>query len=171
MATQTPLPKVNLSFSLLNKNNRPLPVKPKLTLDEKMYLNDQLLQQQMNALRKIDEKLRGKVNDEIYTVDSVECPDQFYFIQKDATKMDGNYGHQSLDYDPNSYNRMYEATSSRYNLSALENLDAVEEHQADANRMINSEYGQREEYRGDHFESKDLPAIEHKLVHTLFSLD
>lgn len=141
IATQTPLPKVNLSFSLLNKNNRPLPVKqPKRTLDEKMYLNDQLLLQQMNALRKIDEKLKGQFNDEIYTNDSIDCSDQLYLFPKEVSKMDNNYGHQSLDYDPSSYNRLYESTSSRYNFTTLENLDAVEEHQKEGAQMMNTDY-------------------------------
>lgn len=129
IATQTPLPKVNLSFSLLNKNNRPHPQKPKLSLDEKMYLNEQLLQSQMSALRKIDDKLRRKLSNDGYGMPS--HMDELYYDRGDAFKYD-NYGHQSLEFDTTSYNQYIESFAARFNYdTALENLESADEERKD----------------------------------------
>lgn len=121
MATQTPLPKVNLSFSLLNKHNRPLPQRPKLTLDEKLYMNDQRLQSQVQALRKIDDKLNGKMVDN-FSVEQIQANDGYEFA---AAFGDSNQ--QSMGFDPSAYNRQFETNNYCYSISTLENLDAAQD--------------------------------------------
>lgn len=117
IATQTPLPKVNLSFALLNKHIRPVPQKPKRSLDEKMYMNEQLLQSQMTTLRKIDDNLRRKLSDDAYVMtDMAEMAsiidEQQYYDRVDDSKYDHYDQNDGVDFETASYNQYMENMES-----------------------------------------------------------
>lgn len=120
MATQTPLPKVNVSFSSLNKCIKRRPNRPEVSINEKMYMNDRIIQTQMEELRKIDEKLKGE-NDYQQHVDILSTADKTDCNMGNVSMLD-NDGHQSLDYDP-----LYQSINYRYNSHSWESLLNVQE--------------------------------------------
>lgn len=82
-------------------------------------MNDQRLQLQIEALRKIDNKLSGKMIDN-FSMD--QYPSNENYEYSSANDID----QQSFSVDPSAYNRQFETNNYCYSISTLENLDAAQ---------------------------------------------